>query len=189
METRRVIVGAEPFVFAVFSDTHGRAQLLPGCAERLSASAVIHLGDHARDAEILAPPIYRVRGNCDAASDYFSELLLEIGGKRIFLTHGHHFGVKLGPERLIERAKGLGASFALYGHTHVADIYDAGGVIAANPGSLTQPRSHVQGPCFGKLVYENATLRFEVVRIGPAWLRSSRGELYPFGAPSGRFHR
>ena len=165
MNAVRVKIDAEPFVFAVFSDTHGRSALLPGHAERLGASAVIHLGDHARDAANIALPKYLVRGNCDAASDYPSELLLEIGQTRVFLAHGHHYGVRHDPKRLIEKARSLGACFALYGHTHIADIYNDGGVIAANPGSLTQPRSHLQGPCYGKLVYDNGRLDFEVVKV------------------------
>ncbi len=165
MKTVRVAISAEPFVFAVFSDTHGRTALMPGCIERLGAAAVIHLGDHARDAAGIGLPKYLVRGNCDASSDYPSELLLEIGETRALITHGHYYGVRYDPKRLIEQAKSLGACFALYGHTHVADIYNDGSVIAANPGSPTQPRSYVQGPCYGKLVYDNGKLDFEVVRV------------------------
>ncbi len=165
MNTVRVEIASEPFVFAVFSDTHGQKALLPGCAERIGASAVIHLGDHARDAAGISLPKYLVRGNCDASSDCESELLLEIGSLRALITHGHHYGVRYDPERLIERAKSHGALIALYGHTHVADIYNDGSVIAANPGSLAQPRSYVQGPCYGKLVYEKGRLDFEVVRV------------------------
>ncbi len=164
MNTVRVEISAEPFVFAVFSDTHGRNALLPGCVRRIGASAIIHLGDNARDAEGIGLPRYVVRGNCDISSDYPSELLLEMGERRVFLTHGHHYGVKYDPTRLIERAKALGACIALYGHTHIADIYNDGGVIAANPGSLSQPRAYVHGPCYGKLFYENGKLDFEVLR-------------------------
>ncbi len=161
----RVDITSEPFIFAVFSDTHGRGgSLMSRCIKRLGASAVIHLGDHADDIARIALPKYAVRGNCDFTNAYPSELLLEIGEARVLLAHGHAHGVKSGPERLIERAKGLGASLALYGHTHIADIYNDGGGVAANPGSLTQPRSYVQGPCYGRLVYENGTLDFEVMR-------------------------
>lgn len=164
METINVKIAVEPFVIAVFSDSHGYASLLPKCAEQIGAAAVIHLGDHARDARKIDLPQYVVNGNCDFSSDYPNELLLEIGSKRVLLTHGHFQGVKYGLKRLCDYARELGAQFALYGHTHIADIYRDGGVVAANPGSLTQPRLPVQGPCFGKLVYVGGELDFQVLK-------------------------
>ncbi len=165
MDTVRVKIDAEPFIFAVFSDTHGSGvSLLPGIAMRMGVSAIIHLGDYARDVAAVPLPKYAVSGNCDFSSACPGELLLEIGAARVFLAHGHTYAVKNGPKRLIEKAESLGAGFALYGHTHIADIYNAGSVIAANPGSLTQPRSFAQGACYGKLIYDKGRLDFEVVR-------------------------
>lgn len=164
METIRVKIDSEPYVFAVFSDTHGFVSLLPKCTERIGANAVIHLGDHARDARKIDLPKYVVNGNCDFTSDFPNELILEIGEKRVLLTHGHLLAVKYDAKRLISYAQEHGAHYALYGHTHIADIYADAGVVAANPGSLTQPRSHVQGPCFGRLVFERGELGFEVLK-------------------------
>lgn len=162
MEIVKVIEKGRPITIAVFSDTHGRTAAMLRCARRTSPAAAIHLGDHANDASSLALPCFHVRGNCDISGAYQQEMLLEIGGKRVFITHGHAYGVKSNPRQLIERAKTLGAVMALYGHTHIADIYNDGLVIAANPGSLCEPRGF-QRPCFGLLTYDGNRLDFNIL--------------------------
>lgn len=163
METQRLTIttSGEQITIAVFADTHGRKALLLHCLQKTEADAVIHLGDHASDASDLDLPCFVVRGNCDVPGSYRSEMLLEIGDQRVFLTHGNTYGVKSNPRALLERAKSLGARLALYGHTHIADIYNDGTAIAANPGSLYEPRAH-QRPSFGLLTY-NGALDFNIV--------------------------
>ncbi|RYD06169.1 hypothetical protein N752_04585 [Desulforamulus aquiferis] len=63
-----------------------------------------------------------------------------MGGHRIFITHGHRYGVKSNTVAILERAKKLQARVAIYGHTHVADLREEEGVIIMNPGSPVQPR-------------------------------------------------
>lgn len=164
MDTQRLTIanhGDKMTTIAVFSDTHGQKAMLLRCLQKTGADAVIHLGDHASDASGLDLPCFCVRGNCDLVGPS-SEMLLEIGSKRVFLTHGHAYGVKRDPRVLLERAKSLGAHFALYGHTHIADIYNDGLVIAANPGSLCEPRGF-QRPCFGLLTYDGNRLDFNIL--------------------------
>lgn len=84
---------------------------------------LIHLGDHDSDAEQLLRsypmlPLLSVRGNCDGWSDTPTELTTVIGGVRIFLCHGHSYGVKSGPLRAAYAAREHRAEVLLFGHTH-----------------------------------------------------------------------
>ena len=66
---------------------------------------------------------------------------LDIGGYRIYLTHGHLFGVKHSLARLYQRALDLGAAIVIYGHTHISHQEQIGNILFLNPGSITWPRS------------------------------------------------
>ena len=129
----------------VFSDSHGDHEALDELLERMGAlDAVCFLGDVARDAEHLRerleampnqPPLYAVRGN----NDYYStctlpwELLIELGGVRIYMTHGHQLVSLM---NLAYKAQECGAQVALFGHTHQALCETAQGVLLLNPGSV-----------------------------------------------------
>ena len=128
----------------VFSDSHGDHEALDELLERMGAlDAVCFLGDVARDAEHLRerlaampnqPVLYAVRGN----NDYYStctlpwELLIELGGVCIYMTHGHRL-VNL--MSLAYKAQECGAQVALFGHTHQALCETVQGVLLLNPGS------------------------------------------------------
>lgn len=128
----------------VFSDSHGDHQALDELLERMGAlDAVCFLGDVARDAEHLQerlaamsnqPPLYAVRGNNDVFSTCALpwEQLIELGGVRIYMTHGHRL-VNL--MNLAYKAEECGAKVALFGHTHQALCETARGVLLLNPGS------------------------------------------------------
>ena len=128
----------------VFSDSHGDHEALDELLERMGAlDAVCFLGDVARDAghlrERLAampnqPVLYAVRGN----NDYYStctlpwDLLIELGGVRIYMTHGHRLVSLM---NLAYKAQECGAQVALFGHTHQALCETVQGVLLLNPGS------------------------------------------------------
>lgn len=128
----------------VFSDSHGDHEALDELLERMDVlDAACFLGDVARDAEHLRerleampnqPPLYAVRGN----NDYYStctlpwELLIELGGVRIYMTHGHQLVSLM---NLAYKAQECGAQVALFGHTHQALCETAQGVLLLNPGS------------------------------------------------------
>ena len=50
------------------------------------------------------------------------EKIIEVCGKKIFITHGHFYGVKEGMQRLLYRGLELKVDIALYGHTHISNI-------------------------------------------------------------------
>ena len=128
----------------VFSDSHGDHEALDELLERMGAlDAVCFLGDVARDAEHLRerlaampnqPVLYAVRGN----NDYYStctlpwDLLIELGGVRIYMTHGHQLVSLM---NLAYKAQECGAQVALFGHTHQALCETVQGVLLLNPGS------------------------------------------------------
>lgn len=139
----------------VVSDTHGRINNFISHAQKLDRpDLIIHLGDNVQDAyeiekEMKVDTIV-VRGNCDFVSnDIPSEKLLKIEGKKIFITHGHKYGVKYDTIGLLRKAREVGADLVLFGHTHSPFIekekYD---IMILNPGSPTLPRG-MNGYSFG----------------------------------------
>ena len=128
----------------VLSDTHGNKSDISKISNIIMESDyVFHLGDCYVDfvdyAYALKGKVFRVHGNCDyATSESDTEILTEIEGVKIFATHGHNYGVKQTREKIIKRAKELGATVVLYGHTHIAEIYEKDGVTLVNPGCMTK---------------------------------------------------
>lgn len=125
----------------VFSDSHGERENMILTVEAEHPDAVFHLGDHWRDGEELEYafpdlPLYQVPGNCDwMQTDKPTERLVELGGVKFLLCHGHVFGVKNGYGTAVDRARRAGADVLLCGHTHVPYYEDFGGLQLLNPGS------------------------------------------------------
>ena len=127
----------------VFSDSHGDHEALDALLERMGhIDAACFLGDVARDAFHLEdrlaampgqPPLYAVRGNNDLRCYTLPlDRIEELGGVRIYMTHGH---MTAGLLSLAYRAKEHGAAVALFGHTHAALCEVEQGVMLVNPGS------------------------------------------------------
>ena len=104
----------------ILSDTHRSLGFAYDAIEKEHPDAVVHLGDHLTDAEDLSfacqePDFYYVPGNCDYAPTVPQSLTLELDGVRIFVTHGHLYGVKRDLTALAGAAKDAGARLALGG--------------------------------------------------------------------------
>jgi len=130
-------------ILLVLSDTHRRTDRMITAAEIIKPDAVLHLGDYTEDIVELQshlPDIdcYAVPGNGDYDFDIDSETLLSFHGFKIFMTHGHKFGVKSGLDRLIRRAEAVGADLALFGHTHQALSRKYDGIWLFNPGQMSR---------------------------------------------------
>ena len=86
--------------FLIVSDTHGDLIGMRGTIKaHPDIDTIIHLGDFCKDARIIKNEyphinIISVMGNCDFYADMPEEIIFEIEGKRIFITHGHYFNVK-----------------------------------------------------------------------------------------------
>jgi hypothetical protein len=124
----------------VVSDTHGNHLTPAKILEETGADMLIHLGDEIKDAliveSIAAIPVIKVAGNCDHRSTEPRELLQSISDKKFFITHGDHYKVKNGLNRLVEKSKELKASVVLFGHTHKPLIQNLDGILLINPGTL-----------------------------------------------------
>ena len=128
----------------VVSDSHGNAksveQLLPLIREN---HCFLHLGDGLSDIGAVLSECPKkthfCSGNCDFYGGVADEGILEVEDVKIFYCHGHKYGVKSGLGILAKRAKELGCSLALYGHTHQAQVVEIDGVTLVNPGSLRYP--------------------------------------------------
>ena len=125
----------------VVSDSHENVSRMCYAAEKTKPDVIIHLGDHISDAYGLqrqypGPVYYMVKGNCDDYSSGESEMLLDIDGVSIYITHGHRYKVKSGLSLLRYGALEKGAVLALYGHTHQALIEETPGLWLMNPGQM-----------------------------------------------------
>ena len=126
---------------AVFSDTHTSTVRMVRAVREARPDAIIHLGDHDRDAEVLRRefpeiPLYCVCGNCDAVPSAPTRDVVNLGPVKAFLTHGHLYNVRWGRlDSLVYAAQEAGAKLALFGHTHQAIYEEMGGVKIINPGT------------------------------------------------------
>jgi putative phosphoesterase len=128
-------------LYIVISDTHG--DILPAkkiIEQYPQNDGFIHLGDFYKDAYIIKSHypdlnVITVPGNCDFTYDIPTDLVLEIEGKRILLTHGHRYNVKNGIDRLEKNI-----DVVLFGHTH-SPLHDyRSNITFVNPGSMGFPR-------------------------------------------------
>lgn len=133
----------------VLSDSHGSLAYIEQAIFAEQPDRIIFLGD--RVADFLAvcgkasyqdkyekTPVHIVSGNCDMGRSEFPEkLVLEIEGKRFYITHGHRENVKMGYMRLCYSAMEAEADIALFGHTHMKCKNNYEGLELLNPGALT----------------------------------------------------
>ena len=157
----------------VVSDTHRKDDNLKLVLyEECPLDMLIHLGD-AEGSEHFIPDwvnpecrMEMVLGNNDFFSRLDREREIDIAGHKAFITHGHYYGVSMGPEGLVDEAKSRGCDIAMYGHTHrpFLDVID--GVTVLNPGSLSYPRQEGRRPSYmiihvdadGKMDYQQKYL-------------------------------
>ena len=139
----------------ILSDTHNqleRTRRAVGMLTREGAEVLIHCGDFTRP-DILeacsALPCYFVFGNNDA--DNADELrrvgglvgavclewggAIELGGKRIGVTHGD---MRIDVNRVLDKRP----DYLLSGHSHVANDFHDGAVRRINPGALHRAEHH-----------------------------------------------
>ena len=151
----------------IISDTHGNRaavqQLKSLCAEN---DYLIHLGDGSFDLYPLLAEfpdkIYRINGNCDFPKTGEDETILDIEGVKIFATHGHIYSAKTTLTRLSERAKELGCTVVLYGHTHRAREDEIDGITLINPGTMSRysEQSYTyMTAANGKAIFKNVAVK------------------------------
>ena len=130
-------------ILLVLSDSHSSLRFMRTCIESVKPDVVIHLGDYFDDGLAMAEEyshirFFQVPGNCDRhrMDRMVAETLVEkVCGVKLFMTHGHIHGVKLGLGALIRDARTTGAQAVLFGHTHEAYCEWEDGLWVVNPGS------------------------------------------------------
>jgi len=160
----------------VVSDTHiadGRRAIPPAIWEAFAdVDLILHAGDIARrdvlDNLAALAPVHAVHGNVDPfelATTLPDRLVLDLGGARAGLTHGHLGAGRTTPER----ARGLfadvaGLNVVVFGHSHEPYNRVEDGVLLFNPGSPTERRRQPR-PSYGLLTIENGAVRGEIVYL------------------------
>lgn len=153
----------------VFSDSHGYlANAIRSINEAGHLDLIIHAGDFYPDALRLADetdlPVKAVMGNCDYPDERILEDVFDLAGSRILLVHGHTLVSKSRADKLVRRASETGAGTVIFGHSHIAGIARAAGVLLFNPGSITKPRDH-GGPSYGILEVNEEGIKPAIYRL------------------------
>ncbi len=162
-------------LIAVTGDTHhgDKTKNLPSLLfEHLGGKKpdlILHTGD-VTSHELLErledfAPVVAVRGNADHLR-LPEEEVVEVGGVRIGLLHGHQF-FSLNAQFLALKALDMGVSGLIFGHTHrfYHDTYSIHGesVVLLNPGSPTFPR--MDSPGFAFLEINGESVRVNRIRF------------------------
>ena len=156
----------------VLSDTHGRTERCVRVIERERPQMILHLGDRVGDAERLVAlfsmiPLRAVSGNCDFGRGAPERVLIEPGGVKIFLCHGHTLGAREGTDGILRAARERGAQVALFGHTHRGLCDYREGIWLMNPGSLSEPRGCP--PSYGLVTISGDSPTVRVIPYEEEW--------------------
>lgn len=153
----------------VISDTHSKNQeILDYILKNEKPDLLFHLGDYVKDGEIISRKLgiasIIVKGNGDYGSGYKEEEIIEIRGKKIFLTHGHKYNVRYTLDNIIYKGQELGADIVLFGHTHVPINICEDEIYVMNPGSPSFPRGLSGKKTFG-MINIGKRVEMEIVEI------------------------
>ncbi|MEI3605884.1 metallophosphoesterase [Pseudogracilibacillus sp. SE30717A] len=125
----------------IVSDSHGLTKELEAIKERHQVEKRIHCGDSELPSDAASLHGYlTVKGNCDWQATFSEEHIIEIGGLRFLVTHGHLNDVKSTLLPLQYRAQEVQADIVCFGHTHIAYAEKIGEQLFLNPGSLRLPK-------------------------------------------------
>jgi len=130
-----------------FGDIHGNFQNLVTLGDIIErADVAVFLGDGESALEVLPysvnKKLFAVCGNTDMFSRLPTEMVIEVGGKKIFIAHGHTYSVKNTLDRITRAAKENEADIALFGHTHEWNQEERDGVTLVNVPPLGTSRTN-----------------------------------------------
>ena len=125
----------------VLSDIHGDLHsAMRAVKAQPNAEAIIFCGDGAQQFQSIKETypektVVGVRGNCDWTSTLPVTETITLGGKTLFITHGHMYQAKFTTYNLVCAAREAKADILLFGHTHQAEYLVMGDVTLFNPGA------------------------------------------------------
>ena len=126
----------------ICSDSHGKLDYFQDVMELEQPEIVIFAGDHSVDALNISLmhhkiPFAYVRGNTDYDDDDAKDVrIFDLMGRKVFLTHGHLYGVKTNLNELEKKAREEIADICIFGHTHREYLVEKDGTVYVNPGAL-----------------------------------------------------
>ena len=138
----------------VVSDTHGQRREIEEVIKKTKPfDFLIHAGDaEGREEDIrqlAGCPSLIVKGNNDYYTECSYDEVLELGGHRFFVTHGHRYSISWDKEGVKAAALENECDIAICGHTHRPWIDDSDERITIiNPGSLAYPRQEGRLPSY-----------------------------------------
>ena len=139
----------------VVSDNHRKLDnIYQPLEENPDISYFIHLGDSEGSEDAIRTHLpkgcesYFVQGNNDFFAYLPKEIEMRLGKERLFLTHGHLYGVGFDLQGLADEARARNCSMALFGHTHRPFSRMVNGVLCINPGSINFPRQDNRKPSY-----------------------------------------
>lgn len=137
----------------IVSDNHGRTGNLERVIrEQGNLDYVLHAGDTEGSEDyieaLLECPCVIVSGNNDYFSGLPHESVLKLGKYKVWVTHGHTYGIYRGTEQLEREMARREVDIAVIGHTHVPMIHQSGEKIIVNPGSISLPRQSGHRPSY-----------------------------------------
>lgn len=154
----------------IISDTHRFTKAIDEAINYLlDCDMIVHAGDNIDDADYIQAvtdiPVVAVKGNCDYYSDPGKdEEIFIVENKRIFVCHGHNYGIKYTLSDLLEKALNSDINIVIFGHSHVPCYEEIQGVIFINPGSISLPRGG-SSKGLGILDIENGEITYERIKI------------------------
>lgn len=129
----------------VLSDSHRNfGSILRAMEQEQKVDLIIHAGDVQQDVDDIMDmwpqcPCAYVLGNNDfGVFGVPGERLFTFGGKTIFLTHGHLYGVRTSSARVEQEARKRGADICIFGHTHCRVLEERNGLWLMNPGAASR---------------------------------------------------
>ena len=160
-------------MYVVIGDFHipDRAERIPAWirewleSQKREIDGILCTGDLTEYAVLAymnsVAPTLCVRGNMDHLPLKDFEIL-DVGGTRILVVHGHQVRPRGNKEQLYALARAAGAEILVHGHTHRYDVDVYRGVLMINPGTAT-------GAWGGS--YAGGTESFAVLELDPLRVR------------------
>ncbi len=155
----------------IVSDTHGRNEDYLKLVRSLKPlDMVVHCGDIEGSEytinQAVMCPVLMIAGN----NDFFTQLPREreftIGKYKVWMTHGHTYGVSAGKGMLKMEARARGVDIVMFGHTHRPFLEIEEGLITLNPGSLSYPRQDGRKPSYAIMELDEAgKAHFEIAYL------------------------
>ncbi len=152
-------------IVGLISDTHGLLRPSVHAAFH-GVKLILHAGDVGGDEILdelrLIAPVHAVYGNTDPIDDpgLASELMFDIGGMSVHLSHGHETGVP-SPAKLLALYP---QQILIYGHTHRQLVAKTDNRLVVNPGAAGARRFNLS-PSVARLTISEGAAEVEIVPI------------------------